>query len=125
MEPLLGALSDSHLQWQTTYILLLWLSLICLAPFDLASIESPFDGQRLVTRLLDLSKRGLRSGGKERDASAILCARVLSRSDVWGTELTPFLTWAIQIFTSPEDNILLVFPLAYIGNCRKLACCRL
>jgi tubulin-specific chaperone D len=108
LEPVLASVSITNLQWQTTYILLLWLSLICLAPFDLASIESLNDGRRLITRLIDLAKRGLGSGGKERDACAILCARVLSRSDVWRHELGSFMRWAIDIFSSPEQNILLV-----------------
>ena len=108
LEPVLSSLSAPNLQWQTTYILLLWLSLICLAPFDLATIESSDGGISLVTRLIDLAKRGLSSGGKERDACAILCARVLSRGDVWQQELLPFMTWATEIFSTPEDNILLV-----------------
>ena len=102
LEPVLEALSALNLQWQTTYILLLWLSLICLAPFDLSSIESSNGGQSLV-------KRGLGSGGKERDACAILCGRILSRGDVWRVELQPFMTWAIGVFSSSEDNILLVY----------------
>ena len=110
LEPVLEALSTPNLQWQTTYVLLLWLSLICLAPFDLASIESSNGRESLVTRLLVTAKRGLGSGGKERDACAILCARILSRGDVWRVELQPFMTWAIKVFSSPEDNILLVYP---------------
>lgn len=112
LEPVLGSLSTPKLQWQTTYILLLWLSLICLAPFDLASVESLDGRESLVTRLLDMSKQGLKSAGKERDACAILCARVLSRGDVWRTELGPFILWAIEVFTSSEDNVFLVFLLS-------------
>lgn len=108
LELVLEALSFSNLQWQTTYVLLLWLSLICLAPFDLATIESSNGRGSLVTRLLDMAKRGLGSGGKGRDACAILCARVLSRGDVWRVELQPFMVWTIEVFSSPEDNILLV-----------------
>lgn len=108
LELVLASLSTPNLQWQTTYILILWLSLICLAPFDLATIESSSTEESLVTRLLALAKRGLGSPGKERDASAILCARVLSRGDVWREELTLFMIWSIEVFSSPEDNILLV-----------------
>lgn len=61
-----------------------------------------------MTRLLDIAKRGLGSAGKDRDACAILCARVLSRGDVWTAELQPFMAWAVEIFSSPEDKILLV-----------------
>jgi hypothetical protein len=108
LEPVLSSLSSSNLQWQSTYILLLWLSLICLAPFDLATIESSNGGESLVSRLIHLAKQRLNSGGKERDACAILCARVLSRRDVWQYELSPFMNWAIEIFSTPEDDILLV-----------------
>ena len=114
LEPVLSAISTPNLLWQTKYILLLWLSLICLAPFDLASIESHETTQSLVTRLLKVSEEGLGVAGKERDACAILCARVLSRSDVWRTELHPFMTRAIDVFQSPGDNILLVNTLVWL-----------
>jgi len=104
LEPVLKALNTPKLQWQTTYILLLWLSLICLAPFDLASIDSTTGNTSLVKRLIELTKRGLGSAGKERDACAILGARVLSRSDVWQQELPSFMTWAVEIFTSDQDT---------------------
>jgi hypothetical protein len=63
----------------------------------------------LVTRLLDVAKRGLNSGTKSRDAYAVLCARVLSRSDVWKDKLGPFMEWAIHAVSSTEHNILLVW----------------
>lgn len=63
-----------------------------------------------MTRLLDMARRGLGSGGKERDACAILCARVLSRGDVWTAELDSFMSWASETFSSLEQNILLVCP---------------
>jgi hypothetical protein len=116
LELVLESLSTPNLQWQTTYILLLWLSLICLAPFDLASIQSSNGRESLVTRLLDMAKGGLGSGGRERDACAILCARVLSRADVWRVELQPFMRRAIEVFSSPEDNLLLVYPQSFYSN---------
>jgi tubulin-specific chaperone D len=119
LEPVLSAISTPNLLWQTKYILLLWLSLICLAPFDLASIESHETSQSLVTRLLKVSEEGLGVAGKERDACAILCARVLSRSDVWRTELHPFMTRAIDVFQSPGDNILLVNTLVWLYELTK------
>ena len=111
LEPVLTSLSTPNLQWQTTYILILWLSLVCLAPFDLVTIESSAQGDNLVTRLLNLAKRGLGSAGKDRDACAILCARVLSRRDVWQQELSPFMDWAVSVFsTSDESTLLVCFP---------------
>lgn len=109
LEPVLVSLSTPNLLWQTRYVLLLWLSLICLAPFDLVSIQSSTDGQNLVTRLIDLAKQGLRSAGNDRDASAVLCARILSRGDVWRSELQPFMAWAIDVFSSDRDEVLLVY----------------
>ena len=106
LEPVLEAVGRQGLQWQTKYILLLWLSLIILAPFDLERIQSSTE-EGLVKRLLDVAKRELATPGKERDASAILCARVLSRRDVWRTELPSFLNWAIEIFEN-EESIFLV-----------------
>lgn len=121
LEPVLSTLSTPDLQWQTTYILLLWLSLICLAPFDLSTISSQGAERSLVTRLIELSKRGLSSAGKDRDACAILCARILCRRDVWQAELPAFMTWAIDVFSSPEESILLVLSISILVNCRKRA----
>lgn len=108
LEPVLSSLSNPTSQWQTTYILILWLSLISLAPFDLTTIESSSSGEKLVTRLLDLAKRGLASAGKDRDACAILCARVLSRRDVWSDELAPFMDWGVSVFSDSNEKVLLV-----------------
>lgn len=108
LEPVLSSISNPTSQWQTTYILILWLSLICLAPFDLTTIESASSGEKLVTRLLDLAKAGLASAGKDRDACAILCARVLSRQDVWSQELAPFMDWGVSVFSDSSEKVLLV-----------------
>jgi len=61
-----------------------------------------------VTRLLDLAKAGLASAGKDRDACAILCARVLSRQDVWSQELAPFMDWGVSVFSDSSEKVLLV-----------------
>jgi hypothetical protein len=68
--------------WEQRYVCLIWLSIICMVPFDLRKIDSGLiaSGQRsLINRLLDIHKQYLGSTGKERDAAAILVARLLSR----------------------------------------------
>jgi hypothetical protein len=122
LEPVLEAVGRQGLQWQTKYILLLWLSLIVLAPFDLERIQSSTE-EGLVQRLLDLAKGELASPGKERDACAILCARVLSRRDVWRAELPQFMNWAVEEFEN-EGNLLLVLSEATGELMRNWGCWR-
>lgn len=71
----------THL-WPLRYAILLWLSLICMLPFDLAQFDSPnvsrggintIDALEM-TAMLYLDKAGL-----EKDASAILLSRLYTR----------------------------------------------
>ncbi|ODQ54812.1 hypothetical protein SAICODRAFT_69989 [Saitoella complicata NRRL Y-17804] len=85
LEPLLSHLSSDLIQytWQARYVLLLWAGLVFMAPFDLQTIDSATEGQQsLVERAVQIIKVELGRSGKERDAAAILAARVLTRKDV-------------------------------------------
>ncbi|KAG7885460.1 hypothetical protein KL936_005266 [Ogataea polymorpha] len=67
--------SDSA-QWQETFFLLAWLSILVLVPFPLEKIRPG-----LAKAIFDLSRKYLQSSGKVSDASALLLARLLSRAD--------------------------------------------
>ncbi|KAF8583340.1 ARM repeat-containing protein [Ramaria rubella] len=73
-------------QWSLRYIVLLWLSLICMIPFDLSRFDEDIvinatnyssTAQRVQTLAIDyLSRAGL-----EREAAAILLSKLYSRKD--------------------------------------------
>ncbi|RUS18496.1 hypothetical protein BC937DRAFT_88708, partial [Endogone sp. FLAS-F59071] len=126
---LLAQDSKKHFEWQTRYMCFIWLSLICMIPFDLRTIDSQAeqDGENIifchvrspltfgvfvcfhncqipiVRRMIDLCKLYLRSTGKERDGASILVARLLTRRDIAATHLAEYITWAIEQIQGDVD----------------------
>ncbi|KAI8577490.1 hypothetical protein K450DRAFT_212781 [Umbelopsis ramanniana AG] len=110
LEPMVDFMNAQEIRdgtcWETRYVCLIWLSIICMVPFDLRKIDSGLvaSGQQsLINRLLDIHKRYLGCTGKERDASSILVARLLSRRDVSTEHLIPYLQWAKEELSSIHD----------------------
>ncbi|KAG7814318.1 hypothetical protein KL921_000592 [Ogataea angusta] len=71
-----GLGDNDRAQWQETFFLLVWLSILVLVPFALEKIRPS-----LSKAIFDLSRKYLQSSGKESDAAALLMARLLSRAD--------------------------------------------
>lgn len=112
LEPALLALASQdrhdHAAWETRYVLLLWLSILVLIPFDLGTVDSTVplalkaataaadQGQDLglVARLLATAKGYLQDPGAVRDAAAICLSRLMSRPDMDAAHLAAFFTWA-------------------------------
>ncbi|PGH27004.1 hypothetical protein AJ80_01388 [Polytolypa hystricis UAMH7299] len=100
------------LTWEERYIMLLWLSHLLLAPFDLASLSSetipiPYDNlsvlsglslqiPRVAHSILSISLKYVVLPGKEREAATTLLARLALRLDMQRLGLLDCLTqWAI------------------------------
>ncbi|KAH3664239.1 hypothetical protein OGAPHI_004591 [Ogataea philodendri] len=66
----------SAASWQESFFLLVWLSILVLVPFPLEKTK-----KGLSESIYKLAFEYLSSSGKENDASALLMARLLSRSD--------------------------------------------
>ncbi|CAN6670571.1 hypothetical protein TRVA0_043S00540 [Trichomonascus vanleenenianus] len=64
-------------RWEKRYVLLLWLSILILAPFSLETF-----GESMELRLYNLVLSFLDTPGKERDAACIVMARICTRGDV-------------------------------------------
>ncbi|KTW27310.1 hypothetical protein T552_02292 [Pneumocystis carinii B80] len=80
--------------WITRYIFLLWLSLLCMIPFDLSKIDSNISvNTNIIYSLLILCKHYLSVCGKEQDAASILAGRLLTRKDTYKLYLPSFITW--------------------------------
>lgn len=66
--------------WPTRYIILLWLSLICRLPFDLANFDAEgIDQQSTAQVVEDIGRQYLDKAGLEKDGAALLLARLYSR----------------------------------------------
>ena len=97
--------THSSMLWQERYIILLWLSHLVLAPFGLASMSSEDAGRPLGTSCLDIdfppgtpsiikrlfhvSSFYLGFASKEREAAAILLARLSVKPDISRRNLHP------------------------------------
>ncbi|KAG0166735.1 hypothetical protein DFQ28_006283 [Apophysomyces sp. BC1034] len=98
LEPILDFLcsldAKDSVIWEARYICFLWLSLICMIPFDLKRVDSAEHAQdSLISRMLGLCKQYLKSTGKEREAAGLLVARLLSRRDLCGEYMLPYFEW--------------------------------
>ena len=59
--------------------MLLWLSLICMLPFDLAQFDEPDSIGKTARDLEDIAKSHLSKAGVEREGAAIMLARLYAR----------------------------------------------
>ncbi|KAK3688078.1 tubulin folding cofactor D C terminal-domain-containing protein [Podospora appendiculata] len=123
--------------WEERYVVLLWLSHLMLAPFDLASISSveveddelPFiPGFRwpaklpgITARILPLAIKYLASPGKERDAAKALLVRISMRKDMQQLGvLDALVQWAL-VALRPKRDTTEKTPYHYIGILSFLA----
>ncbi|GAB7343292.1 hypothetical protein MBLNU457_1346t1 [Dothideomycetes sp. NU457] len=119
LQPILTALEDSVYQnestaWQTSYVLMLWLSHLLLAPFDLASVSDQFPRHEsvkelglseglpnVVRRVVAVGLTCIRSVTKEQDAAAKMMVRLVNRPDMQQLGLPKLLvSWASELITS-------------------------
>lgn len=120
MEVALGDDISRRLVWEERYVMLIWLSHLLLAPFDLSSISSddipiPYDNlgrlktlspqAPVVTKsLLSASLDYVDVSGKEREAATALLARLVLRQDMLAVGVLNNLTeWAFSIL-QPVDG---------------------
>lgn len=104
--------------WETRYMLLLWLSVTCLIPFDLARLDgniSSIEGSTrvpIMDRILTVAKSYLVVSDKSRDAAAVLVSKFITRHDVKQKRMADFLDWtlstlSISSFQSMEGTIVI------------------
>ncbi|OJI90146.1 hypothetical protein ASPTUDRAFT_52051 [Aspergillus tubingensis CBS 134.48] len=120
-EPELG-LGDIPLRlvWEERYVMLIWLSHLLLAPFDLASMSSddipvPYDNLGTLKQmpnhtpvvaksLLSVALNYVNVSGKEREAATIVLARLVLRRDMQALGLLTNLTdWAFSVVQPAGD----------------------
>lgn len=116
MEPVLALIdmqdpSDVEC-WQTRYMLLLWLSMVSMIPFDLRRLDSNLntgDGnakQPVMERILSIAQLYLSVGDKCRDAAAYLLSRFLTRPDVKREFLPQMIDWNLKIICMSDTETM-------------------
>ncbi|KAL9833742.1 tubulin-specific chaperone D [Geothlypis trichas] len=116
LQPVLDMLAKQNPRdpetWESRYMLLLWLSMICLIPFDLAR----FDGnlislqgqarQPTMDRILDMAKCYLVVSDKARDAAAVLVSKFIVRPDVKQSRMADFLDWVLSMLSKSSSQTM-------------------
>ncbi|ORY62966.1 tubulin folding cofactor D C terminal-domain-containing protein [Pseudomassariella vexata] len=123
--------------WHERYVVLLWLSQLFFAPFDLSTISSgdvddanrtmipgltwPSQIPGIALRVIPLGIRYLASPGKERDGAKALLVRLAMRKDMQEIGILQALVqWAISTL-SPNKGGPVESPYYYIGSIAFLA----
>ncbi|KAJ2081857.1 hypothetical protein H4R24_002014 [Coemansia sp. RSA 988] len=93
--------------WPARYVLLIWLSLLAMIPFDIESIDSGLSGLpaidlhgcsndgTLLSLWIELGKLYLSRPGCEMEGAAVMLARLLSRKDTVTLLQPAFIEWAV------------------------------
>uniref|UniRef100_UPI00398F11B9 tubulin-specific chaperone D n=1 Tax=Pristiophorus japonicus TaxID=55135 RepID=UPI00398F11B9 len=115
LQPVLNLLTQQDPKdcdtWETRYILLLWLSMTCLLPFDMARLDgnnSTLAGQSrtpTMDRILNIAKSYLTVSDKARDAAAVLVSKFVTRPDVKEKRLPDFLDWALTSLSKANQTM--------------------
>ncbi|XP_064631800.1 tubulin-specific chaperone D-like isoform X2 [Lineus longissimus] len=105
LEPVLELLAKQDVNnfgaWETRYMLLLWLSIVSMIPFDMVRLDSNAKSESgevvrepIMDRIFNAGKMYLFAFDKSRDAAAYLVAKFLTRPDVKKMKMASFMDWA-------------------------------
>ncbi|KAL1689403.1 armadillo-type protein [Schizophyllum commune] len=96
-----GSPTHDSTQWALRYVVLLWLSLICMIPFDLAQFDEEDQVGRTADLLETLGKKYVDRAGLEREGAASLLARLYMRRDMLH-RFDPFLASATNAVNADD-----------------------
>lgn len=116
VHPVLGLLSNQDPSdtetWETRYMLLLWLSMTCLIPFDLYRLDGNLESddgktrESTMDRILAIAKSYLHVSDNSRDAASVLISKFMTRPDVKQKRLGDFLDWSLATISQTNDELL-------------------
>uniref|UniRef100_A0A3B3BM33 Tubulin-specific chaperone D n=1 Tax=Oryzias melastigma TaxID=30732 RepID=A0A3B3BM33_ORYME len=95
--------------WETRYMLLLWLSMACLIPFDLSRLDGHLEAaggkkeELVMNRILAIAKSYLTVTDSPRDAASVLIS-FMTRPDVKQKCLGEFLDWTLTMIFQSRDT---------------------
>ncbi|XP_069005084.1 tubulin-specific chaperone D [Embiotoca jacksoni] len=96
--------------WETRYMLLLWLSMTCLIPFDLSRLDGHLETdsgkarETIMERILAIAKSYLVVSDSPRDAASVLVSKFMTRPDVKQKCLGEFLDWNLTTISQTNDQ---------------------
>lgn len=114
LEPVLDMLGKQSVHdqetWETRYMLLLWLSMICLIPFDMTRFDVPGAGentQSVTCRILDFGKLYLTmSSDSCQEAAVLLLSKFVTRPDIYKDQLPLLLNWCVQKVKNNDPQLM-------------------
>ncbi|XP_071718069.1 tubulin-folding cofactor D [Rutidosis leptorrhynchoides] len=118
---------ESTGEMETKCVILLWLSILVLVPFDISSVDTSIANTHsvgtnepppLVTRILDISKEYLSNAGPMQTIAGLLLSKLLTRPDMLPA-FTSFIEWTHEVLSSATEDIIHHFRL--LGAVESLA----
>ncbi|XP_026481813.1 tubulin-specific chaperone D [Ctenocephalides felis] len=90
---------DDLTNWETRYMLLLWLSILAMNPFHMSRLDSTITSDKLTVmeRIFNICKQYSLAGDSCCAAAAYLSSKFLTRNDVKDKYLAQFFDWACQV----------------------------
>ncbi|KAI0657425.1 TBCD protein [Cubamyces menziesii] len=111
--------ANDSIQWPVRYAFLLWLSLVCMIPFDLEQFDEVGHAGETASRVEAVGKSMLGKAGVDREGAAILLSRLYMRKDMTG-RFPEFLSYAQAAITELSDPFLAMGILRVICEVAKL-----
>eukprot|EP00049_Salpingoeca_infusionum_P003287 m.65120 g.65120 ORF g.65120 m.65120 type:complete len:1273 (-) comp12047_c0_seq2:165-3983(-) len=106
--------------WHARYVLLLWLSLVAMLPFDIHVFEQK-DRPPLAKTIVGLCKTHLVAPDISHEAAAQVAAQFLTRPDQVSTSLPGFFEWCYECLASLTDEVTISAQLRVSGALAALA----
>ncbi|KAI0354961.1 TBCD protein [Trametes cingulata] len=106
-------------QWPLRYTVLLWLSLVCMIPFDLEQFDEAGHAGETATRIEQVAKSFLGKAGVDREGAAILLSRLYMRKDMI-SRFPGFLSYALESMDGLVDPFLAMGILRVVCEVAKL-----
>ncbi|CBI38891.3 unnamed protein product, partial [Vitis vinifera] len=110
---------ESTGEMEAKCVILLWLSILVLVPFDISSVDTSIANSKtldelepapLVLRILAFSKDYLSNAGPMRTIAGLLLSRLLTRPDM-PKAFTSFVEWTHEVLSSNTDDVMDLFRL--------------
>ncbi|PPQ80979.1 hypothetical protein CVT25_015132 [Psilocybe cyanescens] len=95
---------ETHWHWPVRYVMLLWLYIICLIPFDLAQFDETDQIGQTAKTLESVAKTYIGAAGLEKEAAALLLSRLYIRKDT-GAGFHNFVEEARSFLQTTTDDL--------------------
>ncbi|KAG6841983.1 hypothetical protein C0991_004474 [Blastosporella zonata] len=99
-----GLIQDPN-QWALRYVVLIWLSLICMIPFDLSQFDEVGHKGHTATAIESSAKLFIGKAGLEREGAALLLSRLYTRQDTTKC-FRLFLEWSQSHFETEGIDVI-------------------